>query len=156
LLGLSMIACKTVEEEQFGPLKPVAWDSYRSLLIDTILDHNKETIKHIRLDSSTNILTVIYDEDKGNIDELRGIIERLDLIAPLVNDTLVAVKEEENRQAKLDTAIKEFIVQEVATTNNDEIKRLDSLRKQNIESDSTKTLNSDSTISKNDTIKKED
>jgi hypothetical protein len=105
-------------------------------------------IKYINLDTSNFVLTVKYDEDHGNIDELSRLIETLDLIAPIVNDTLVQAQLEEENKAKLDTAISSFIEKEIITNNNDseEIARLDSLQKAHHVNDSLPQA--DSTLAK--------
>ncbi len=143
-------SCKFVEEKKFGPLKPIA-AKYQALLTDTIVDHNPNVIKYINLDTASFILTVKYDQDHGNIDELSRLIETLDLIAPIINDTLVQAQLEEENKAKLDTAISSFIEKEIITNNNDseEIARLDSLQKAHHVNDSLPQV--DSTLAKDST-----
>ena len=143
-------SCKFIEEKKFGPLKPIA-AKYQALLTDTIVDHNPNVIKYINLDTSNFMLTVKYDEDRGNIDELSRLIETLDLVAPIVNDTVVQAQKEEENKAKLDTAISSFIEKEIITNNNDseEIARLDSLQKAHHIKDSLPKIDSTTLDSSN-------
>ncbi len=151
LLIIAAFSCKFVEEKKFGPLKSVAKD-YKALLTDTIVSHNPDVIKYIKLDTASLILTVKFDKDQGNIDELERMIETLDLIAPIINDTVILAQIEEENKAKLDTAINSFIEKEIINNNQnqEEIARLDSLQKVQQTNDSLKSdsLQSDTIFEK--------
>jgi len=129
-ISISLVSCKFIEEKSFGPLKPESLN-YRSLLEDSVLAHNPETVKYIEFDTITMIVKVIYDESKGDISELEGYITKLDLLAPIVVDTLaIQIKEEELKQAKTDSTLKDFIEKTIVTDSgkHTEVLRLDSLR----------------------------
>jgi len=130
IISISVSSCKYVQEKSFGPLKPESLN-YKSLLTDSVLAHNLGTIKYIEFDTVTMIVKVIYDEDEGTISELENYITTLDLVAPVVVDTLGAlVKEEELKQAKTDSTLKNFIEKTIVTDSgkHNEVLRLDSLR----------------------------
>ena len=131
IFSILLLSCKYVEEKSFGPLKPESLN-YKSLLTDSVLVHNVHTVKYIEFDTITMMLKVIYDQDKGDISELENYITTLDLIAPVVVDTLVQqVKEQELKQAKTDSTLKNFIEKTIVTDSGKrtEVLRLDSLRK---------------------------
>ena len=128
---ISLISCKEVEEKSFGPLKLESLN-YKSLLTDSVLSHNPGIVKYIEFDTTTMIVKVIYDEDEGNVSELEDYITTLDLLAPVIVDTLaVKLKEKELKQAKTDSTLKNFIEKTIVTDSgkHTEVLRLDSLKK---------------------------
>ena len=128
---ISFISCKYVEEKSFGPLKLESLN-YKSLLTDSVLVHNPNVVKYIEFDTTTMIVKVIYDEDEGSVSELEDYINTLDLLAVVVVDTLAEkVKEEELKQAKTDSTLKNFIEKTIVTDSgkHTEVLRLDSLKK---------------------------
>jgi hypothetical protein len=140
LVGISLFSCKYVEEKSFGPLKAESL-IYKSLLTDSILAHNPETVKYIEFDTVSMIVKVIYDEEKGNISELENWITKLDLIAPIVEDTIAEFeKVAALKNAKADSTLLEFINKKVVTDSgkHNEVLRLDSLKKAHQRLDSLK------------------
>ena len=135
---IALVSCKFVEEKSFGPLKLESLN-YTPLLTDSILAHNPEVVKYIEFDTVTMLVKVIYDEDKGDISELEGYIQKLDLIAPIVVDTLEnQLKAAELKEAKTDSTLKDFIQKTIVADagKKNELLRLDSLRKVKLQLDS--------------------
>ncbi len=127
LAVVSLGACKKVEEKIFGPLKKESL-AYKSLLIDSVLAHNSETVKYIEFDTINMLVKVIYDEDKGDISELEGYIERLDLVAPIVSDSVAnQAIADQLKEAKTDSTLNDFIAKTIVS--DIETKRLDSIKK---------------------------
>jgi hypothetical protein len=135
---ISLASCKYVVEKSFGPLKLESLN-YKPLLTDSILAHNPEVVKYIEFDTVSMIVKVIYDEDKGDVSELEGYITKLDLIAPIVVDTLAnQMKEAERKEAKTDSTLKDFIRKTIVADSGkrNELLRLDSLRRVKLRLDS--------------------
>lgn len=137
ILTFSLFGCKWVEEKSFGPLKQESLNYY-SLLIDSFKAHNPETVKLIEFDTTTMMVKVIYDEDLGDVAELEGYITKLDLIAPIVVDTVGdSAKAIELKEAKIDTTLKDFISKKIIpNADSMELRRLDSLKEVKLMMDS--------------------
>ena len=139
-LFVAMCSCKFIDDKTYGPLKPEA-KQYIPLLTDTIVAHNPDVIKFIYFDTTALTLKVVYDGELGDVSEIDLTIEGLDLLAPKINtDSLQQVNQEQLAQEKLEKQeqiVKDFVKQQVG---DDEIARLDSVRKYREEVDSTAVL----------------